>query len=535
MTSHRLLWISVCLLAVAPGASAQGRPWLDEAQDARSRLTLADATAKALARNHAIRIEREGTTAADARMLGARGEYDPQLRFDFTARHHKDPITSLFSGAPAGEVAPSQNSFGSTVSLSQLFKSGATASVFTSAAREGSNSAFTLFDPAYTTSLGVDLRQPLLRHRAIDPARAALRVTALDRERSGAALATQVLQTVSQVESAYWQLVAARRDLDVRRGNVTLAEQQRADTQVRIQGGTVAASDLAQPTAEVERRRGDLFAAQETVARAERALKQLILDDAADPLWTVEMMPTDAPDMPPAPVDVNSALADAARSRPELAEIAARMSQQDVNVTLAKDALKPSLDLVAGYTMRGLAGGANSRAVSFGGIPAQIPGSLSGGIGTSWSTLGTQKFPDASIGVSFDMPIGHHAALGELGAAEAVRRQAATTLAQTQQRIAVEVRNAATSIETAAGRLQAARAGLEAAQTQLRAEQDRFSVGLSTNFFVLTRQNDLALAQLAEIAALTDYRKATTELGRATGTLLRDRNITVENEARNAR
>jgi outer membrane protein len=89
------------------------------------------------------------------------------------------------------------------------------------------------------------------------------------------------------------------------------------------------------------------------------------------------------------------------------------------------------------------------------------------------------------------------------------------------------VKNAATALETAAGRIQAARAGLTAAETQLRAEQDRFGAGLSTNFFVLTRQNDLALAQLAEIAALTDYRQALTELGRATGTLLRDRSIEV--------
>jgi outer membrane protein TolC len=66
-----------------------------------------------------------------------------------------------------------------------------------------------------------------------------------------------------------------------------------------------------------------------------------------------------------------------------------------------------------------------------------------------------------------------------------------------------------------------------AAQTQLRAEQDRFSAGLSTNFFVLTRQNDIALAYLAEIAALTDYRKAQTEMARAKGSLLQDRNIRI--------
>jgi outer membrane protein TolC len=61
---------------------------------------------------------------------------------------------------------------------------------------------------------------------------------------------------VADVEKAYWDLVAARRDLDVRRGSLALAEQQRYDTQVRIEARTVAPSDLTRPTAEVERRRG---------------------------------------------------------------------------------------------------------------------------------------------------------------------------------------------------------------------------------------------------------------------------------------
>jgi len=515
MLSDRLLSISVCLLATATAVHAQ---------DA---LTLADATARALAKNHAITIERESLAAADARMSGARGEYDPMLRWDLTARHRRDPNTSLFSGAPSGEVAPTNNSVGAGLSISKLFTSGATATASASASREGTNGSFSLVQPAYLTSLGVDLRQPLLRHRAIDSARAALRVTALDRDRSGAVLDRQVLKTVSEVESAYWSLVAARRDLNVRRGSLSLAEQFRVETQIRIDAGTAPASDLAQPIAELERRRGDLFGAQEAVARAERALKQLMLDDARDPMWEAAVAPADQPEIAPLSVNVVAALSDAARHRPEMAELTAQIAQQDVNLRLAGDALKPSLDLVASYTMRGLAGDRNPAVVGFGGLPAILPPALDGGPATSWHTLAAQQFPDIAAGITFAMPIGNHTATGQIGAAAAARRQSTIALAQMQQRIAVEVRNAATALETAAGRIQAAHAGLAAAETQLRAEQDRFGVGLSTNFFVLTRQNDLALAQLAEIAALTDYRKAVTELGRATGTLLRDRNIQV--------
>ena len=494
--------------------------------NADERLTLADATSRALAKNYSIRVERENVRAADARARGSLGAYDVQLSLDVSARHHRDPVNSLFSGAPNGRPAPSQNSFMSTVSLSQRFRTGALATASTSVTREGTDGVFSPFAPAYTSSLGVDLQQPLLRDRAIDPSRTALLVTALDRDRSGAALASQALSTVADVEKAYWGLVAARRELEVRRGNLALAEQQRIDTQIRIEARTVAVSDLAQPTAEVERRRGVLLSAQESVMRAERALKLLMIDSLDDQMWAESIVPADAPDTPMLPVDIAAAMAAAKRNRPEIADLTAAGSQQDLQIKLSRDQLKPRMDLVASYTIRGLAGELESTGLPFN-IPVSLPASLNGGLGNSWSNLFDQKFPDLVVGVSFDVPLGRREARAQMAAAEADRRRIATTMAGVQDRITAEVLNAVTALETAAGRIQAARAGLVAAQTQLRAEQDRFGAGLSTNFFVLTRQNDLAEAQLAEIAALTDYRKAQTELSRAKGSLLDDRNIRI--------
>jgi HAE1 family hydrophobic/amphiphilic exporter-1 len=250
-------------------------------------------------------------------------------------------------------------------------------------------------------------------------------------------------------------------------------------------------------------------------------------EDLDDPIWASDLAPIDAPDATVEFVDVPQAIAQARRHRSEIAELNAQVAQEDLELELVRYGFKPRLDLVAGYTMRGMAGDLE-RTSPIGGLPTSIPASLTGGVGNSWRNLLDSKFPDAVVGVSFEMPLGRREARGRISAAEAERRRAGTSLAAMHERIATEVLNAATSLETAAGRIRAARAGLEAAETQLRAEQDRFAVGLSTNFFVLTRQNDLALAQLAEIAALTDYRKAQTELSRATGTLLRDRNIAIE-------
>src|SRR5205814_7623428 len=136
--------------------------------------------------------------------------------------------------------------------------------------------------------------QPLLQNRLIDPARRTIRIARIEKGRSASSLRRTVAETVASVERAYWTLVAARRDVAVRRSSVSLAEEQRSDAKAKIEAGTLPESDIAQPTAEVERRRGELLAAEENVKRGELALKTLMHDDAADPLWAEPREPTDS-------------------------------------------------------------------------------------------------------------------------------------------------------------------------------------------------------------------------------------------------
>jgi len=351
-------------------------------------------------------------------------------------------------------------------------------------------------------------------------------VARVARDRTDISLRRTLLETVNGVEQAYWTLVAAQRNVEIQQQAVALAEQQRADISARIEAKTVPESDIAQPTAEIARRKGELYAAEEARLRAEQSLKLLMLEGPADPLWNVPLRASDAPDIAPSPIDLAAALEDAQKNRPELADITARVQLQDIEIDAARDRLKPQLDVVAAYTSRGLAGALNDFARPIiPGIPLIVPDATSGGLGQSLENLARQRFPDASIGVSLTVPIGNHVAKADLASAQSTRTQTLTLQQRESQRIASEVRNAATTLQTAAQRIDAARAGRDAAEVQLRAEQDRFTAGLTTTFLVLTRQNDLAVAEQAEVSALTAYRRALAELARARGTLLRDRSI----------
>jgi outer membrane protein TolC len=157
-----------------------------------------------------------------------------------------------------------------------------------------------------------------------------------------------------------------------------------------------------------------------------------------------------------------------------------------------------------------------------------VPPELEGNLPDSFSRLVDGDFDDTRVGLVFEVPLGNRAARASAAIAKNTERQAEAELTRARKLVRAEVLDAAAALETANGRIEAARAAREAAEVQLGAERERFAVGLSTNFLVLTRQNDLSSARLDEIAALTDHRTARTELARATGTLLEERGIQVE-------
>lgn len=492
-------------------------------------LTLAEARARALEKNVDLRVERENAAISASGELRSEGAYDPTLRADARWRDRTDPVNSILSGAPTGELAPNYSGYVANLGISQLLPTGGTVALTTSASRDETTNVFSILSPSWSTSIGLELRQPLLRNLSVDPARQSLRVARVDMTRSAASLARVTAETVAAVERAFWSLLAARRDLDARQSAVALAERQKGDVEARVEAGTLSEADLSSPVAELERRRGDLFASREAAVRAENALKALLLSDPADPLWSSRLVPADEPEATAAAtLDLEAALGSAVALRPEVAEAAARLARLVVEDEAAHDRTRPQLDLVAAYARRGLAGEQNPGLNPPFPVGADtVPDAVDGGLGRSYGTIREARFPDASVGLALTVPLGNRAAHADAAIARSSRTQAELALLRTRQAVEVEVRNAAVALETAGQRLVAARAGRAAAETQLRAEEERFVAGLSTTFFALTRQNDLTLALLAETAALSDLRKARVEWSRATGTLLSERRIEI--------
>ena len=82
-------------------------------------------------------------------------------------------------------------------------------------------------------------------------------------------------------------------------------------------------------------------------------------------------------------------------------------------------------------------------------------------------------------------------------------------------------------IEAIDRRIEAATAARELAEEQQAAEQSRFEAGLSTNYFVVQAQRDLATARDTELRAILDQQKALIELDRVQRTSLSQAGISI--------
>ena len=130
------------------------------------------------------------------------------------------------------------------------------------------------------------------------------------------------------------------------------------------------------------------------------------------------------------------------------------------------------------------------------------------------------NFPNYSVALNLNIPIRNRAAQADNAQAILEERQSETRIRQLQNNIVVQVRNAQIALEQNKARVEASQKARELAERTLDAEQKKYQLGASTIFFVIQAQRDLAAAQSAEVAALSQLLKSRVEFDRALGRTL---------------
>jgi HAE1 family hydrophobic/amphiphilic exporter-1 len=422
-------------------------------------LTLAEAEQRALDKNPTITSARLNTEAATYGVAMARAAYSP-----------------LFTASLAQQ---SQASAVGTAVTQPLPWGGGSISLDVSGTRRA---AFDLLagDSAATAS-GVTLavRQPLLGGLRFDATRAAIVQAGIESDIADVGLRQERAATLADVRRAYWELVFASDALATARQSESLAQRQLDENRRRVDLGTVAAVDIVEGEAEVAARHQAVVQADGAWRTAQVALKELMVAEASEPIWSASIVPSDRPEVGSRAIDVPAAIARAVANRSDVQIARKQRESTTTNMRLLNEQTKPGVDLIAEYT-------------------------------TS-SALRSTASPDSpgwSVGLNVTLPIGNAAAKASLARTQVQQRQVDVQLQALEVAIAGQMTRIAEQVRTAEEQIKAAAAARELAQRRLAAEEARRAAGLSTNFLVLQAQRDLATAQTNELRAALDHRTA---------------------------
>ena len=471
-------------------------------------LSLDEATARALERNLDIAVERLNPQLQDYNIERLRAVYRPTVTSTIGHRAVVQPPTNQLNGGLI--VQNDSSTYNAGVAQALPWGGGDFTFQFNNL-KQVTNNNFANFNPAFTANFASTFTQPLLRGFKIDGVRQQLRVTAINRDISEIEVRSRLAITVASVRNAYWELLFGLQAVDVAKGSLELADKLVDDNRARVEVGTMAPLDIVQAEAEAATRRGALALAEATMQTAELVLKRLIVSGTDDPVWRARITPVDRPEFRPEPLDVEGAVKQALGTRTDLEQARKTIDSNDVTIQFLRNQTLPAADLLANWGAQGLGGTAFIRQ---GGLGSPVIGTIPGGYGNAWSTLTNRTFPTWNVQVNLSYPIGASAAEASYARARIQRNQSTAQLRALELQVATEVTNAALQVDSSLKRYEAAVVARDLAQTRLSAEQSRFEVGLSTNFFVVQAQRDLATAQNSELRALLDYRRALVDYAR---------------------
>jgi outer membrane protein TolC len=396
--------------------------------------------------------------------------------------------------------------------------------------------------------------QPLLRNFGLAINRTAIEQTKNNLKISEQQLITGLLTTVNLVEQSYWNLVGARRQVEVAKTSMALAEDLLRQTKIKVEVGTVAPIEVTTAEAEVAARQESVITFTGLVGTLEDQLRRLINVPADSADWSRPIVPTDQLAFEKPSFDVAALTETAMKNRPELTTADLQKQNLELEERYRDNQLKPDLTAQFSYGTFGnnytydkigkpvtvttfteyLCGNDPNNPNALCGTPVDItdPYGYYAFEGDSRSGLfkeiGTTANNAWRVGLFFSVPIGNRAAKSQYARTKIALDQQQLSIEALRERIRVEVRQAVRDIETAAERIAAARSNVALQKKKVEAEQKRYENGLSIAFRVVQTQNDLSDAETSENLAVIDYNKSVSNLSRVTGTLLEERGISVE-------
>lgn len=465
--------------------------------DRTLQLSLEDALRIALRNNLDLEIDRLETERSRFLAVGSWGAFDPVLTVTGTASESETEGSTAFNAGQDDDLRLDSN-------LAWPFPWGGSLQLTERHTNSKTDNRFATFDVSTTDVFTVAYTQPLLRGAWTRYGTVQQKRSLVDLERQRERERLTRAQILLDTTNAYWNLVSAEEELEVREIAVELGKQQLAQDRRRLEVGAGTEVDVLQSETNVAQQEEQRVRAHYAVRLARDNLRRLLSPrpegryeeflEAWD--WPIQTL-TALPELVEAREDWRASFQLALERRPELAQQRLDIASAELELVRARSERQARLDLDISTSSAG-----------FDPDPGEAFTE-----GLSWD------FPSSSAALTFSMPILNRSASNAEQAARVALRSARLAYDRGELDILADVRSSVNGVSEQRESVAAAGKSRVLAQRQLEAEETRQEVGLSTTFQVLQFQEDLAQALSTEVAAKAAYAKARARLLFAEGAL----------------
>lgn len=489
-------------------------------QEKELKLSLQKVIEITLQNNLNIAVERINPKIEEENILFENSFFDPTFFSDISIDKSVDPSASAFASPDVTSLGDTNFSIG----LKQTLKAGASYEFKFASIRTTTNSEFAGLDPQFSSFIDLDFTQPLLKDFGVDLNTRKIKIAMNNRSISQKEFKNFVIQSISDVQNIYWDLVFKRDDLKVKKQSLDLAKDLENRVKIQVEVGVLAPIEILQAQSEVAAREEAVIITENEIKDLEDQLKTKLNFPPNAEEWNSTLVPSDSPSFTIEIFQLEEYLKTALENRPEMEQSRLDLENKRIDVAYKQNQLYPTIDLVASFGLNGISGDA-ATIVAFGSTQTSRFG---GGYGRSVSRALSGDYYSYDIGVKFEYPIGNRAAKSSLTSSKFEVEKTLIEIKNIERQITLEVKEAVREIYTNIKRVNVTRVSEKLAEEKLKAEEKKFEVGLSTSFKVLEFQKDLAEEQSKEIKAIIDYTESIVNLYRVAGITLEKNNIELD-------
>jgi len=358
---------------------------------------------------------------------------------------------------------------------------------------------------AYASSWVLAFSQPLLKGAGIEVNTASLETARINEQINILSLKSTISDIITSAITAYRSFVQAGKELEIIRNSVERSKELLEVNRALIAAGRMAKVDIVQTQADVANKEFGLLQAENALDAARLALLQVLDIDKYTKIVPIEK--TEIKYLHP---DLSRCQALALQNRRDYLQTLLGLKTAELALVVAKNNRLWDLSLGGSY-----------------GISAEDDEKLKG----AFRDLDSTTRSDWNMGLTLSIPL-----YGDLTreqsyiGAKINLNKARISLEELKENIEIEVLDAVRDVEMKLRQVELARQARELSEKKLEIEKEKLKAGRSTNFQLVTFQNDLISVESNELNAIVTYLNALTSLDNVLGTTLDTWKIEIKEE-----